>query len=415
MTDEPAERQDERDETRTRGFLFADLRDYTSYVELHGDRAAANLLERYRTVVRAAVASAHGAEVKTEGDSFYVVFPSASGAVRCGLAIVAAAGEASRAHPEVSIRVGVGVHAGESVETAEGFVGSAVNIAARICGQAKAGEVVVSETVRSLTRTSLDVRFEAIGARRLKGVAEPIGLYRVVEAGSDAPRRRSRAVSPRTVWLAAGALLTLVALAAVLGPGSRWLSANGASTPSPSGGSPAESSGAVASPGASTVAVASPGASPGAGALTGAERALLARIPLDFQAYCRRSSVPDGSAGGVVGLRCDLPADSTGYGADSVWYDTFDTRGEMVLAVNTITGREALKPGDCAASATGAQGRWSLGTTFTGQLACYQKSGGVWWLWSYEGDQILARAVRLDGDPVALRAWWHDRAAGWLR
>ena len=244
---------------------------------------------------------------------------------------------------------------------------------------------------------------------------EPIGLYRVVEAGSDAPRRRSRAVSPRTVWLAAGALLTLVALAAVLGPGSRWLSANGASTPSPSGGSPAESSGAVASPGASTVAVASPGASPGAGALTGAERALLARIPLDFQAYCRRSSVPDGSAGGVVGLRCDLPADSTGYGADSVWYDTFDTRGEMVLAVNTITGREALKPGDCAASATGAQGRWSLGTTFTGQLACYQKSGGVWWLWSYEGDQILARAVRLDGDPVALRAWWHDRAAGWLR
>ena len=104
MTDGPVGPHDERDASLTRGFLFADLRGYTDYVELHGDRAAANLLERYRTVVRAAVAGTHGAEVKTEGDSFYVVFPSASGAVRCGLAIVAAAGDGlasapRRAHP----------------------------------------------------------------------------------------------------------------------------------------------------------------------------------------------------------------------------------------------------------------------------------------------------------------------------
>ena len=70
--------------TRTHGFLFADLRDYTSYVDERGDHAGAELLRRYRALVRDAVAAASGAEIKTEGDSFYVVFDSASAAVRCG-------------------------------------------------------------------------------------------------------------------------------------------------------------------------------------------------------------------------------------------------------------------------------------------------------------------------------------------
>ncbi len=73
----------------TRGFLFADLRDYTAFAETHGDRAAADLLDRYRSLVREVVAASAGAEIRTEGDSFYVVFPSASTAVAAGLAIVA--------------------------------------------------------------------------------------------------------------------------------------------------------------------------------------------------------------------------------------------------------------------------------------------------------------------------------------
>jgi class 3 adenylate cyclase len=75
----------------TRGFLFADLRDYTGFVETHGNRAGATLLARYRTLVREVVAAAAGAEIRTEGDSFYVVFGSVSAAVGCGLAIIEAA------------------------------------------------------------------------------------------------------------------------------------------------------------------------------------------------------------------------------------------------------------------------------------------------------------------------------------
>src|SRR3712207_58371 len=130
----------ERADSLTRGFLFADLRGYTEYVERHGGEAAARLLARYRELVRAQVARFRGAEIKTEGDSFYVVFPSVSAAVRAGLAILDDARAASAADPEQPIRVGIGVHAGETVETAEGYVGSPVNIAARLCSLARAGE-----------------------------------------------------------------------------------------------------------------------------------------------------------------------------------------------------------------------------------------------------------------------------------
>lgn len=203
---------------QTRGFLFADLRGYTDFVERRGDDAAAGLLERYRTLVRGVVARHTGAEVKTEGDSFYVLFPSASSAVAAGLDIVASAAAESAEHPDAPIRVGVGVHAGETSQTAEGPVGSAVNIAARICAQAAAGEVLVSDTVRGLTRTRQVADFEAAGARRLKGIAEPMTLYRVMALGAGGRRSARRSLGgarplglpPATIGLIGLAILVLL-------------------------------------------------------------------------------------------------------------------------------------------------------------------------------------------------------------
>ena len=109
-------------DAQTRGFLFADIRGYTEYLERHGATAAAALLTRYRAVVRAAIAEFHGAEIRTEGDSFYVVLPSASVAVRCALSIVERVEHENQQQTEHRIRVGIGVHAGEAIETDEGLV-----------------------------------------------------------------------------------------------------------------------------------------------------------------------------------------------------------------------------------------------------------------------------------------------------
>jgi hypothetical protein len=110
-----------------------------------------------------------------------------------------------------------------------------------------------------------------------------------------------------------------------------------------------------------------------------------------------------------------LQPGSSGYGADTVWYDAFDQPGLMAVAVNAVKDRQELSEGACDADVTGVIGRWSMGITFTGQLGCYTKESGAWILWTYEGQLIAARAVRQDGDVAGLYAWWKDVASPYLR
>lgn len=210
----------------THGFLFADLRGFTSYVDRRGAIAATELLDRFRTVVRRAVAAHQGAEIRTEGDSFYIVFPSASMAVACALAIVRDATDVAGGDP---IPVGVGVHAGEALDTAEGPVGTAVNVAARLCALAAPGQVLVSETVRSLTRSIGHAAFARAGRRRIKGLDEPITVYRALPA--DAVLSPPRRVRPGMVAALVAATLVLAGLA---GLGLPWALRLSADSPSES-------------------------------------------------------------------------------------------------------------------------------------------------------------------------------------
>ncbi len=144
-------------------------------MERFGDEAARRLLQTYRAIVRRAVAREKGGEVKTEGDSFYVVFPSGTSALRCAIAIQRAAGRRRRD----PLTIGIGIHAGEAAPFERQYVGGSVNIAARLASAAAAGEILVSETVRGLIRTSVRVPLHDRGALTLKGVAEPIRAYAV--------------------------------------------------------------------------------------------------------------------------------------------------------------------------------------------------------------------------------------------
>jgi branched-chain amino acid transport system substrate-binding protein len=210
----------------TRGFLFTDLRGYTSYVERHGAAAAALLLGRYRQLVRQEIAAFDGAEIRTEGDSFYVVFGSVSSAVRCGIAIAQVASEAPGAEP---VDIGIGIHAGETVETTAGYVGTAVNIAARLCALAGPREVLVSDTVRALTQTLLPVRFVPRGRRRLKGITEPVAVFAVVPADGAAG---AWGAVPVRWWRRRGALVAAAAALVVVAVGAvAWMAARPATLP----------------------------------------------------------------------------------------------------------------------------------------------------------------------------------------
>src|SRR6187551_637813 len=196
-----------------RTHLFSDLRGYTTLLEQAGNAAGAEMLSRYRALVRTAVEQHGGTEVSTEGDAFYVVFPSASSAIHCALAIVDEAQKENEANPEVPIRIGVGIHSGEAVATDETFVGTAVNVAARVCAVARPGEVLVTSTVRGIVHGSVAATFHSLGRKKLKGLAEPIELFAVVPAGRPVPRPQ-RLPRRRALALAAIAGAIVIGLGA---------------------------------------------------------------------------------------------------------------------------------------------------------------------------------------------------------
>ena len=390
--------------SQTRGFLFADLRDYTRFVESHGDQAAAELIARFRILVREVIGRFDGAEIRTEGDSFYVVFSSASAAVNGGLAILEAAAAAGVDGGTGAIRVGVGVHAGETAETPEGLVGSAVNLAARICALAGPGELLVSDTVRGLTRTFMPVQFVPHGRRRLKGIAEPVLIYRALPASADgrAVRSRSRVRwrprwSPMLVAAAIGFPFALVAAVALLGvmSGTGPLGRLGASSPAEgsSNASPAASGGPEGSAESNT-------------ALTAEEEALLAKLPAAIREDCAPVSAAEGSAGGSVSLLCQLPLSAA---ADEVWVDQFATPDTLAGAFSDAVARTRAPPGDCE-TAPLAQGQWGVPNVHAGKLLCYPEEGAAWLVWTYDDDRILAKARRSGDGWDALVDWFWQTA-----
>lgn len=202
----------------SRGFLFSDLRGFTAFAERHGNAAAAAMVARFLDIARTAISRHEGAEIKTEGDAIHAVFPSAEAAVLCGLEIVDAAAELNAREPDQPLGLGVGVHAGEAVDTPEGYIGTAVNVAARLCAAAQPGEVLVSSTVKSSTQASIPVGFIARGRKRLKGIREPVEVFAVTRDMTA----RTAVVLPRLGMLVglsglvAVALVVAVAIGAVL-------------------------------------------------------------------------------------------------------------------------------------------------------------------------------------------------------
>ena len=393
--------------SQTRGFLFADLRDYARFVETYGDQAAADLLTRYRILVRDVIGRFDGAEIRTEGDSFYVVFTSASAAVNGGLAILEAAATAGGDAGTSAIRVGVGVHAGETAETPEGLVGSAVNLAARICALAGPGELLVSDTVRGLTRTFMPVQFVPYGRRRLKGIAEPVLIYRALPVSADAravggirARWRPR-WSPMLVAAAVALPLALVAGVALLGVMSGMGPLGQLGGSSPSQGSPRASASASEDPGVTG------GANP---SLTTEEQDLLGKLPAAISEGCAPSTIAEGAAGGSVSLRCQLPLSA---GADEVWVDQFATPEMLAGAFADNVARTQAPPGDCDASPH-ARGTWVVRNVNSGSLLCYQEGGASWLVWTYDIDRILVKARRAGEDWAELSSWW-DQTAIFLR
>jgi predicted ATPase/class 3 adenylate cyclase len=165
-------------------FLFTDIEGSTRLLQHLGDRYPA-LLDAHREQITAAVVAAGGRVFGTEGDAVFASFPTAGAA----LGAAAAAQRALEAHDwpdDGRIRVRMGVHSGEAVETNGDYVGLAVHQVARIMSAGHGGQVLVSESTRRLAPTlPAGVELGDLGEKRLKYLAAPERLSHLVADGLD--------------------------------------------------------------------------------------------------------------------------------------------------------------------------------------------------------------------------------------
>jgi predicted ATPase/class 3 adenylate cyclase len=162
-------------------FLFSDIEGSTRLEQALGTAAYSPILQRHRELLRAAFAAHAGTEEGTEGDSFFVVFPSARDAIAAAVDGQRALG-AEAWPPDAEIRVRMGLHAGEATRAGGSLVGLDINRAARIAAAANGGQIVVSDAIRGLTSAGLPdgVSLRSLGSHRLKDLGEPQALHQVV-------------------------------------------------------------------------------------------------------------------------------------------------------------------------------------------------------------------------------------------
>jgi class 3 adenylate cyclase len=160
-----------------RTILFTDVEGSTALTQRLGDARARELLRQHERIVREALKSHGGAEVKTMGDGFMASFSSASKALECAIAMQRAFAERNESAEE-PIRVRIGLNAGEPIAEDEDLFGTAVNLAARICGHAEAGQILAPIVVRELA-AGKQFLFADLGETALRGFEDPVRLFEV--------------------------------------------------------------------------------------------------------------------------------------------------------------------------------------------------------------------------------------------
>jgi len=174
--------------TSTLTFLFSDVEGSTALLRKLRDGYPA-VIGKHEELMRSAWAEGSGQELDADGDSFFVAFrrprEAVDAAVKAQCALVA------HDWPDgVDVRVRIGIHTGEASLVGTQYVGLAVHRAARICDAGHGGQILVSETTRSLLEdeeTEFE-RFELrdLGPQVLKDFDRPVRIYQLTIEGHRA-------------------------------------------------------------------------------------------------------------------------------------------------------------------------------------------------------------------------------------
>jgi class 3 adenylate cyclase len=166
--------------------MFTDLAGSTALYERIGDGPAYRVVRDHFAVLAASVRQHNGALVKTIGDAVMAAFSDPADAVRAALAVQGEVGAFNAAHGEGAITIKLGVHGGPCIAVTMNdrldYFGSTVNMAARLQGESRGGDIVVSEALAAdpAVAALLAGREARHEEAQLKGLSRPVPYRRLL-------------------------------------------------------------------------------------------------------------------------------------------------------------------------------------------------------------------------------------------
>jgi PAS domain S-box-containing protein len=173
--------------------LFADVRGFTAFSEQHEPEQVVSMLNRYLTLATSEIFEQLGTLDKFVGDGVMAIFGAPLSLQHHAVAALRSA-VAMRSHIEdlrretgVRVGFGIGINSGSAIVGNIGSqrfmnytaIGDVVNVAARLQAEARAGEILISDTTLNLVGEQ--VRVEELGALYMKGRSVPVSTYKVLE------------------------------------------------------------------------------------------------------------------------------------------------------------------------------------------------------------------------------------------
>jgi class 3 adenylate cyclase len=157
-----------------RAVMFTDIVDSTPMTARLGDTRAVEMIRAHDSVVRRALSTDNGREVKHTGDGIMASFDDTLAAAKCARAIQQGFHKFNTGSEE-KLRVRIGIDVGEPVADSNDLFGATVQLAARLCAAAEPDAILISSAVHEIIRENF--QSAALPARTLKGFSDPVSVY----------------------------------------------------------------------------------------------------------------------------------------------------------------------------------------------------------------------------------------------
>lgn len=157
--------------------VFSDIESSTERATSMGDSAWMKVLTAHNEIISRHVEKWGGTIVKNQGDGFMLTFNGARQALRAMMGVQAELDEFAVEHPDMGVRIRVGVHTGEVIAEEGDIFGKHVMLAARVGGLADGGEILVSSIVREIASARGDLEFGEPQVVPLKGIPGDHTVY----------------------------------------------------------------------------------------------------------------------------------------------------------------------------------------------------------------------------------------------